>query len=148
MFTINICVSLFQEQIEVVNCLVHGIKKYEAYPESVRKFCMTQQYYSSAAYLALRRFFNNNLPATRTLQMWYGSVDGSPGVCESALEILREKAESYSENNGYRLHVTMMWDEVAIKKELCWCAETQSFIGFSTVINSSGNSVDEDPSQI
>lgn len=147
-FTINVCFSFFQEQIEVVNCLVHGIKKYEPYPESVRKFSMTQQYYSSAAYLGLRRFFNNNLPARRTLQMWYESVDGSPGVCESALKILREKAESYLEKNNHRLHLTMIWDEMAIKKELCWCAETQSFIGFSTVINSSGNRVSEDSSQM
>lgn len=131
----------------MVNCLVHGIPKYQPYPESVRKFSIAQQFYSTAAYLGLRRFFSNNLPSRRTLQMWYGSVDGTPGVCESALEILREKAISYLEENGHRLHICMVWDEMAIKKELCWCAESQSFIGFSTVINSSGNGVNEDPTQ-
>lgn len=127
---------------------MNGIKTYETYSENVRKFCMKQQYYSTAAYKSLRLFFNNNLPARRTLQMWYSVVDGSPGICKSALEILREKAESYLAENGHRLHLTLIWDEMSIRKHLCWSAEEQSFIGFSTVINSSENHSNEDSTQL
>lgn len=100
-----------------------------------------------AAYHSLRLFFNENLPAKRTLQMWYGSVDGSPGITESAMDILREKAQSYLTKNDHRLHLTLMWDEMSIRKQLCWCNETKSFIGFSTVMNSTVNDEDEDFSQ-
>lgn len=137
----------FQEQRDVINCLVNGIKKSKKYPENVRKFCMRQQYYSMAAYKSLRLFFNNNIPAKRTLQMWYASVDGSPGICESSLAIIHEKAESYLAENHHRLHLTLIWDEMSIRKQLCWCAEKQTFIGFSTVNNISDNSSNEDSSQ-
>lgn len=117
----------------MVDCLVNGIKKYEKYSESIRKFCIGQQYYSMAAYLSLRLFFNNNLPARRTLQMWYSSLDGSPGISYSAMDILREKAESYKALNHHKLHLALIWDEMSIRKQLCWCTEKKSFIGFSTV---------------
>lgn len=64
----------------MVECLIHGIGNHNKYLENVRKFSMRQQYYSTAAYKSLRLFFNNNLPAIRTLQLWYTSVDGSPGI--------------------------------------------------------------------
>lgn len=44
---------------------------------------MIQQYYSTAAYRSLRLYFNKNLPDIRTLQMWYNTVDGSPGTHSS-----------------------------------------------------------------
>lgn len=99
-----------------------------------------------AAYNSLRLYFNNNLPARRTLQMWYSSVDGTPGISNSALDILREKAESYKIENHHQLHLTLIWDEMSIRKQLCWCTEKQSFIGYSTVNSSSRISADEDPS--
>lgn len=128
---------IFQEQIEVIDCLVNGIVKMQKYPESVRVFSLNQQYYSTAAYKSLRLFFNKNLPSMRTLQMWYTSIEGRPGISGSALEILREKAESYSANNNHKLHVCLISDEISIRKHLCYCNETQSFVGFSTVTNSS-----------
>lgn len=76
--------------------------------------------------------------------MWYTSIDGDPGISESALNILREKAESYFVNNGRQLHLTVLSDEIAIRKQLCYCNETQKFIGFSTVTNSSEHNRSED----
>lgn len=135
---------VFQEQREVINCLVNGITN-NKYSENVREFCLNQQYYSVAAYKSLRLFFNRNLPAIRTLKMWYSSIDGSPGISESALDILREKTESYRVSNDNRqLHLTLMSDEMSIRKELCYSIEKQSFVGFSTIINSSQPNTDED----
>lgn len=139
--------NIFQEQREVVNSLVNGNKKYNAYPESVRKFSLRQQYYSMAAYESLRLFFNKNLPSKRTLQMWYSSVEGSPGISKSALDILREKSQSYLAENKHRLHVTLIWDEISIRKQLCWCNGTKSFIGFSTVMNSTDNDENDNSSE-
>lgn len=109
----------------------------------MRQFCLKQQYYSLAAYKSLRSFFNNNLPAHRTLQLWYTSIDGSPGISESALDVLREKAASYLKLNCYPLHVCLMSDEMSIRKQICWSNELKSFIGFSTITNSSQQGNDE-----
>lgn len=133
-----------QKQREVIGCLVNGIANGQKYPESVRVFSLNQQYYSTAAYKSLRLFFEENLPSMRTLQMWYTSIDGSPGICGSALDILREKAESYLAKNKHQLHVCLISDETSIRKHLCYCNETRSFIGFSTVTNSSQHNHDED----
>lgn len=141
----------FQEQREVIHCLVEG-NTTNKYSENIRKFCMRQQYYSTAAYKSLRHFFNGNLPTVRVLQMWYTSIDGAPGISESALEILREKAQSYQATNNHPLHLALMCDEMKIRDELCYCAETESFIGFSTIANSPStqhrNSRNKDPSQL
>lgn len=137
----------FQEQREVIDCLANGINTRDKYSENVRRFCMQQQYFSTSAYKSLRIFFNKNLPAIRTLQSWYSSIDSSAGVCESALRILREKAELYTNQNGHQLHLAMMADEMAIRKQLCYCPHSQSFMGLSTVINSSEQNAETDDSQ-
>lgn len=96
---------------------------------------MRQQYYSTAAYKSLRIFFNNHLPAIRTLQLWYTSIDGSPGICRSALEIICEKSESYLATNGHKLHLALMYDDVHIRKGLHYDNQKQAFVGFSTYTN-------------
>lgn len=118
------------------------------YIESIRKFCLRQQYYSQAAYESLRNFFNNNLPSKRTLQMWYSSIDGSPGVCESALSTLSEKAQSYRAEYNHRLHVALISDEIAIRKHVDWNSEKEVFVGFSTITNSSQHNIDSNTTQL
>lgn len=126
-------------------CLIKGGFSFghKLYPENVRKFCLRQQYYSSAAYFSLREFFNNNLPSRRTLQMWYGSLDVSPGICESALSILHERAKLYQEENGHQLCLTVIDDEMSIRKEICWNTESRSFMGFCTITNASEQCIDQ-----
>lgn len=131
----------------MIECLVNGNEKYSTYKESVRKFSLQQRYYSMAAYESLRSFFNKNLPSKRTLQMWYGTVDGSPGISKSALDILREKSQSYLAENGHPLHVHLMWDEMSIRKKLGYSNETKSFEGFCTVTDSTANSESGDSLQ-
>lgn len=116
----------------MIECLIHGIGNHNKYSENVRKFSMRQQYYSTAAYKSLRLFFNNHLPAIRTLQLWYTVVDGSPGICNSALEIIREKSAAYLATNGHKLHLAMMYDDIHIRKGLYYDNEKQVFVGFST----------------
>lgn len=132
----------------MIECLVNGLHGTKSYSENVRQFSLKQQYYSTAAYQSLRCFFNRNLPAMRTMSMWYSSIDASPGISRSSLEILREKAELFLASNGYQLHVTLINDEMFTRKELCYCNATQSFIGFSTVTNSSQHSAGDDVSEL
>lgn len=73
----------------------------------------------------------------RTMKLWYSHIDASPGISCSSLDILREKAENYAAINGHPLHVCLINDEMFTRKELSYCNTTQTFIGFSTVTNSS-----------
>lgn len=126
-------------------CLIEGgfSTGRKLYPESVRKFSLRQQYYSSAAYHSLREFFNNNLPSRRTLQMWYGSLNVAPGICKSALNILREKSEQYQKEHGHQICISVMDDEMAVKKQICYSTEDKTFIGFSTITNASAQGIDQ-----
>lgn len=98
---------------------------------------MQQIYHSPAAYQSLRIFFNKNLPSKRTVQLWYTSIDGEPGISSSALDIIRAKAISYQAEHNHALHVTLMADEMSIRKQICYSTDKQSFVGFSTITNSS-----------
>lgn len=131
----------------MINCLINGQKQGKKYPEKVRQFCLRQYYYSPAAYQSLRTYFNKNLPSKRTIKMWYSSVDGSPGINVAALNIIREKAEAYEAENHHKLHLTLISDEMSIKKQISWNIETQTFTGFSSITNSSQHPDDEDTDQ-
>lgn len=136
--------GVFQEQRDVISCLVNGVGN-EKYSEHVRRFSLGQQYYSTAAYKSLRTFFSNHLPHTRTLQYWYSSIDGTPGICSEALSILREKAEKYLAENDHQLHLTLLYDETSIKQGLCYCPEKNTFVGFPTYNSKLNNSTEEIP---
>lgn len=137
----NCFFCIFQEQRYVISCLVNGVGNGK-YSEHVRRFSLRQQYYQMAGYLSLRNFFNNHLPSKRTLQLWYGSIDGAPGISESALKIIREKAESYLADNKHQLHLTLIYDEMSIRKQLCYCPDKQTFIGFPSFGSKSINNAD------
>lgn len=130
----------------MIHCFISGIPGTQ-YPESVRKFCLRQQYYSMAAYQSLRLFFSKHIPSKRTLQLWYSSIDGSPGICDSALKIISEKAESYLSENKHQLHLCLMSDDMAISKILGWNIESEKFDGFVTATNSSRIGAEENLSR-
>lgn len=127
----------------MIECLIFG-NKYGKYTENVRSFCLKRHFHSNAAYESLRLFFNKNIPSKRTLQIWYTSVDGSPGINLSSLDILKEKAILYKSENHHQLHVTLISDEMSIRKDISWSAEKQSFVGFVSVISSSGRNTEDD----
>lgn len=123
--------------------MINGNSKNMQYSVNIRRFCLQQYYYSPAAYIAMRSFFNKNLPAKRTLQLWYASIDASPGIQNDALNTLRERAESYQKENQHQLHVSLMSDETSIRKEVVWREEIQSFDGFCTIVSSSQHAKNE-----
>lgn len=132
----------------MLKCLVHGHTKFDKYSENIRQFSIRQQYFSNAAYESLRNFFGGHLPTRRVTQMWMRSIDGSPGISESALNIIRERAKLYQAKEGHQLCLCLISDEMSIKKEVTWCSGTNSFIGFSTVTNSSQQCTSQNESNL
>lgn len=119
----------------------------QKYSEAVREFSLRQYYHSPAGYLSLRMYFNKNTPSKRTIQMWYSSVDGSPGINADALKIIREKASSYEAENKHKLHLTLISDEMAIKKKIQWNVVKESFDGFCSVTSISKHPENQNSNQ-
>lgn len=115
--------------------MMNGIKRGTKYSPTVRKFCYRIQFFSSRAYNELRKFFGNRLPTIRTLRRWLRVIDDSPGITKTALECLAAKAKEYREE-GKQLHVCLMADEMSIRKQAVWNNQTESFEGFSGLVNS------------
>lgn len=110
----------------------------------MRIFSLRQHFHSNAAYESLRNFFNKHLPSKRTLQLWYSSIDGSAGVNASSLKILQQKAESHEAETNYPLHVTLISDEMAIRKQIIWNSNEEKFVGYSTLTSNSQNNGDQE----
>lgn len=105
------------------------------YSPAIRDFCFRIHFYSSSAYKELRTFFDNRLPTVRTLRKWLRCVEVGPGISEIALNALAEKAKSYKDE-GNQLHLCLISDEMGMRKQVTWNANTESFDGFATTVNS------------
>lgn len=95
---------------------------------------MALNFYSPNAYRYVRSVFENNIPAPVTMRAWYRSVDGSPGVTEESISILEQKTKQYKEN-GKELFISLLTDEVAIKKSVQYDKNQRKFTGFVSVEN-------------
>ena len=68
--------------------MINGSKsgrKGEQYEPAVRKFAMTLNFHSPAAYRYVRtKLLGKNLPHPRTLSKWYSAVGAKPGFTEES----------------------------------------------------------------
>lgn len=115
---------------EILNCLEYG-RPDRKYSETVRQFSIALSYYSSSAYRYVRSVFQNHLPDLHTIQLWLKSVDGSPGITTEALNTLARKVEEYKSDDKALL-VSMLSDEMYIKKDIGWNDTKKEFNGFAT----------------
>lgn len=123
----------------MLSTLVHGYTNNAIkYRPEVRKFCLRMMFYSRAAYNQLRHFFNNHLPARRTIQRWLNCIDGSPGITTLSSDALAEKVREYKLENK-QLHLCLIHDEISIGKHISWKSVNNSFDGFSTMTNQNTN---------
>lgn len=106
-------------------------KSTKQYSGVVRAFCLTLHFYSPKAYEYLRSVFDSNLPSVRTLRMWYSSINGSPGFTSEALDVLRSKVEKEKVNNK-QIVVSLIHDEMAIRKHSQWDNAKRQFVGHIT----------------
>lgn len=122
------------EMEQIVDCLCNGIVKgRDSYPEHLRSFACTLHYHSPRAYDYVREKFNKNLPHKSTIQGWYANsnIDANPGICSTAIELLKEKAAKMREN-GKQLVVSLIFDEMSIRKHVQWCSASRKFLGYAT----------------
>lgn len=99
-------------------------------------------FHSRAAYNELRHFFNNNLPAQRTVQRWLQCVDASPGISRMACDAIAQKVKEYKDKNE-NLNLCLVHDKMSIKKYVSWNREKQLFEGFSTVASENEDDNDQ-----
>lgn len=69
------------------------------------------------------------MPAISTIRKWYSSIDGRPGFSSEAFTALRLKANEANQNGG-ELLVSVMYDEVNIRKQEEYDQQTDTKTGF------------------
>ena len=94
------------------------------FPEELRIFALTLNFYSSSAYNYVRNIFAKSLPHPKTLQKWYRAVDGSPGYTQESLRAITLKVDEMAKENK-KLLVGLIMDEMAIKKHVQWNGQRQ-----------------------
>lgn len=123
---------MLKAQKEVLDVLINRSPGSRTkYSPETRSFCLRMQFHSTAGYNELRKFFGNRLPTCGTLRKWLRTVDASPGITQSAIDEIAEKAQQYRENKE-QLHVCLITDDISIRKQVQWDAETEKFHGFPT----------------
>lgn len=93
---------------------------------------MTLHNISPKAYNYVRKKFGKNLPHSETIREWYrrSDLDVSPGVSKKSLEAL-EKLAKDMKDKGKRLVVSLVFDEMAIMRNMTWCRASNKFIGLA-----------------
>lgn len=87
------------------------------YPEELKAFAMTLQFYSTKAYEYVRETFDMGLPHPSHIRSWYSEIDGDPGFTKSAFAALETKAKENSQK-GEKTICAVMLDEMAIRKHV------------------------------
>lgn len=85
---------------------------------------------SPRAYEYLREKFAKHLPHAQTIRQWYrnSDIDSSSGIGSHALDVLANKAKSM-QDNGQQLVISLVFDEMAIQRNMAWCRSSNKFIG-------------------
>lgn len=142
-----------QELEEIIDCISNGRReKNEPFPEAVRSFCMSIHYYSPRTYMYLREKFNNHLPHPSTMRLWLNNsnIDIAPGVLCCALDVVQNRAQKM-QVTGKKLICNLVFDEMAIRKNIQWCQRTRSFAGYCTfgahLLDSGDVNIDETPDE-
>jgi len=92
-------------------------QKTGTYPEELKSFAMTLQFYSSKAYEFVRETFDMALPHPSQIRLWYSTIDGDPGFTKAAFAALEAKARENRET-GQETICSVMLDEMAIRKHV------------------------------
>ena len=107
-----------------------------SYSGDLKSFALTMQFYSTKAYDFVRKQLGNTLPHRRVIRNWYSKLTAGPGFTKPAFDALEHKVET-SLKDGRRPVVTLMQDEMAIKKHMQWTGSR--FVGHVDIGN------DDDP---
>uniref|UniRef100_A0A8C4N4D4 THAP-type domain-containing protein n=1 Tax=Eptatretus burgeri TaxID=7764 RepID=A0A8C4N4D4_EPTBU len=89
----------------------------EAYPEELRFFAMTLQFYSAKAYNYIRQTFDLALPHPELIRAWYAVNDGDPGFTKPTFLALQACVED-DRKNGKETICAVIIDEMSIRKHV------------------------------
>lgn len=89
------------------------------YSSKIRQFAMNLNFYSPKAYTYVRETFDSCLPHPRTISSWYKGTDCNPGFTTEAFQALK-LASNNAIQNGQRIYVNLVLDEMAIRQHLDW----------------------------
>ena len=67
--------------------------KNATYPDELKSFAITLQFYSTKAHNFVRETFKLALPHPSVIRRWYSSVPGSPGFTQSAFLALKHRVD-------------------------------------------------------
>ena len=113
----------------------------EEYPQEIRIFASTLQFYSTKAYEFVRQTFDKALPHVSTVRRWFSNIDGSPGFPILAFDLLKQKVDFAKEKNKPPVIVALMLDDMSIKKHIDYDSKSSSFKGY---VDLGTGSMDED----
>ena len=107
-------------------------KHSNAFPEDLRSFAMTLQFYSAKAYDYVRETFDLALPHPRTIRTWYCGVEGDPGFTKQSFDALKAKAND-NLAQGKETVCAVMFDEMAILKHIAYAnGKYQGYVDIGT----------------
>ena len=112
------------------------------YPEVLKAFAATLQFYSTKAYNYVRRTFHLALPHPSTIRRWYQTINGKPGFTQEAFHALSMKVQDAAKGNDDVI-CGLVIDEMTIRKHLEW--DGDRYIGFTDIGNGSNNNDDSAP---
>lgn len=104
----------------------------EKYPDELKCFAMTLQFYSSKAYEYVRKVFNHALPHQSVIRKWASSVNCSPGFTQLSFNIL-ENTQKMAKERGQEIICNLVLDEMSIKKQIDFTNEkTWGYVDIGT----------------
>ena len=112
------------------------------YPEVLKAFAITLQFYSTKAYNYVRRTFHLALSHPSTIRRWYQSINGKPGFTQEAFHALFLKVQDAAKGNDAVI-CGLVIDEMAIRKHQEW--DGDKFIGFTDIGNGTSDNNDCSP---
>lgn len=92
-------------------------RKPKQYSPELRVFAMNLHFYSPKAYEYVRSSLGKCLPHSRTISLWYRSINGTPGFTTESFETLK-MAVGVSTQKKESLYVTIVFDEMAIRQKI------------------------------
>lgn len=105
------------------------------FPEELRSFAMTLQFYSQKAYEYVKKIFNLALPSASVIRNWLNRVDCQPGFTACAFQSLENIVKENTKKNEPTL-CSLVFDEMAIRKQIDFVGQkTWGYVDMGTDIS-------------
>ena len=124
----NLQSSFSLPTLQLISRMLKGSRQGVSFPDELKAFALTLQFYSARAYNFVRETFNFCLPHPRTLSSWYSCINGNPGFHDEVFSAIAQHLEN--NDNSTRMPCALMFDEIAIRKQLDFGRSGDKFVGY------------------